>query len=116
MQRIRVWAFTIALIAVALLCSSTPSIFAQSLTTGDIVGTVTDPTGAVVPAANVALKSIETGKSQATTTNESGEYRFRLLTPGRYSVTVAQTGFTTITRPVSVNVGQIVTANLTLAV
>jgi Carboxypeptidase regulatory-like domain len=68
-------------------------LFAQSLTTGDISGTVTDPTGAAIPNANVTLTSMDTGATQASTSNQSGEYRFTLLKPGRYTVAASETGF-----------------------
>jgi hypothetical protein len=58
-----------------------PSLMAQSLVSGDLTGTVTDPSGAVVPAATVTLKSDTTGATHTTTTNSSGAYRFSLLQP-----------------------------------
>jgi hypothetical protein len=94
-----------------------PSAGAQSLLSGDISGTVTDPTGAVVPTAKVELKSLDTGGStQTATTNSDGGYRFSLLKPGRYSVKVSQPGFQTSDRTVDVGVGQVTQANFTLVV
>lgn len=49
---------------------------AQSLTTGDITGTVTDPSGAVVPNAQVMLKNLDSGTTQTRNTNAQGVYRF----------------------------------------
>ena len=46
--------------------------FAQSLTSGDIAGTITDPSGAVVPNAAIILKSSESGAKQTKTTNQQG--------------------------------------------
>jgi hypothetical protein len=66
---------------------------AQSLVSGDITGVVSDPSGAVIPNATVTLKSNGTGQTQNGTTNSSGVYRFSLLTPGQYTVTVNATGF-----------------------
>ena len=61
--------------------------FSQSLTTGDIAGIVTDPSGAVIPGVAVALSSTETGASQNTPPpNQAGAYRFTLLKPGTYTV------------------------------
>jgi len=54
---------------------------AQSITQGNIRGTVTDPSGAVVPNATVSLKSTTTGSTQTRTTNSSGFYEFALVTP-----------------------------------
>src|ERR1017187_2175259 len=80
---------------------------AQSLTTGDIAGIVKDPSGGVIQRATVALKSLDTGGTQAGTTDSSGEYRFRLLKPGRYSVTASQTGFQKLEKTLEVTVGSI---------
>ncbi|MGH9942491.1 MAG: carboxypeptidase regulatory-like domain-containing protein [Pyrinomonadaceae bacterium] len=58
-----------------------------------IQGSVTDETGAVVPAATVTLTSKETGKAQQVTTSDEGFYRFSSLAPGIYTVTVEQANF-----------------------
>lgn len=63
------------------------------LTTADILGTVTDATGAVVPNAQVTLKSLATGQTRNVTTGSSGDYSFNLLQPGHYSLTVTASGF-----------------------
>jgi hypothetical protein len=108
------WTYTFALIAaVAALCAQA---FAQSLLSGDIQGTVSDPSGAVIPNAAVLLKSLDTGAVQSVTTNQAGAYRFTLLKPGHYMVTANETGFQKAQRAVDVAVGQIATANLTLEV
>src|ERR1700686_2517345 len=82
-----------ALMAVMIMVLLTAVAPAQSTQTGDVTGTVTDPSGAVVPGASVTLKSLDTGGSQSTTTNQSGDFRFTLLKPGRYSVSATQTVF-----------------------
>jgi Carboxypeptidase regulatory-like domain len=89
---------------------------AQTQTTGDIAGTVTDPSGAVVPDAHVVLKSKDRGTSQDTKTNKEGTYRFDLLGPGSYTVTVSATGFESSQNSVLVNLGQITTGDIHLAV
>ena len=65
----------------------------QSLISGDFMGRITDPSGAVVPNATVVLKNNTTGQSRTTTTNNSGVYRFELLQPGSYSLTATASGF-----------------------
>ncbi len=94
----------------------TPLAMPQSLVSGDISGTVSDPSGAVIKDAIVNLKSLDTGTAQTTATGDTGLYRFSLLRPGRYSVKVTQQGFQGAERTVSVNIGQITTANFTLTV
>jgi hypothetical protein len=89
---------------------------AQSLVSGDITGVVSDPSGAVIPNATVTLKSNGTGQTNNATTNPSGVYRFSLLTPGQYTVTVNASGFQNAERTVTVTVGQATSLNLQLAV
>ena len=60
--------------------------FAQSVTSGDLTGTVTDTSGAVIPEATVTLKSTSEGTTQTTVANQSGAYHFSLLKPGNYMV------------------------------
>src|SRR5579862_1153949 len=93
-----------------------PALLAQSLTTGDIAGTVTDPSGAVVANATVNLKGVDTGAAQSVKTTTNGDYRFRLLPPGRYRVTVDQPGFQKAETALDVAVGIVVTADINLKV
>src|ERR1700693_3234572 len=90
-------------------------VWAQTTTTGDISGTVTDPTGAVIPSASVTLKNVDTGSSQSATTNPQGSYRFALLSPGNYSVTATATGFQPVTQRVLVALGSSATGNIQLS-
>jgi hypothetical protein len=70
--------------------------FAQ-ITTGEILGTVKDPSGAVIPGAKVILHNEQTGLTLTTTTNGSGLYYFTPIAIGRYDVTVSKMGFTKVT-------------------
>jgi len=65
---------------------------AQTATTGQIVGVVTDPSGALVVGAKVAVTS-DAGVRRETTTGGSGRYTFPLLEPGAYRLEVTQSGF-----------------------
>ncbi len=76
----------------ALLACSMPLAVAQ-LTTADILGTVTDPTGAVVANATVTVTNLDTKAERTVATNGSGEYDVTLLPVGRYSVSVKAQGF-----------------------
>ncbi|HJZ97550.1 MAG TPA: carboxypeptidase regulatory-like domain-containing protein, partial [Candidatus Solibacter sp.] len=58
-----------------------------------VSGTVTDPAGAVVPAAHVEARNVVTGIVSATVTNEAGVYVFATLNPGLYQVTAEHPGF-----------------------
>jgi outer membrane receptor protein involved in Fe transport len=94
----------------------TPLAMPQSLTSGDISGTVSDPSGAVIKDAIVNLKSLDTGAAQTTATGNSGMYRFSLLKPGRYNLKAAQPGFQGAERQVTVAIGQVTLANFVLTV
>src|SRR5271155_2778570 len=72
---------------------------------GTILGTVTDPSGAVVPGAKVTVKNTGTGLERTTETSADGSYSAPELPIGTYSVTVTQAGFQTfITTSVTVDV------------
>ncbi len=68
-------------------------------TNADILGTVSDQTGAVVPNANVTVSSLETGQSRAMTTTSTGDYVFTALRVGRYAVSVSAPGFKKFSAP-----------------
>jgi len=87
---------------------------AQTSTTGDVTGIVTDPSNAIVPDAKVTLKNESRGDVQETKTNKDGVYRFYLLSPGPYTVDVTATGFQSVSRRVEVPVGQVATINVSL--
>ncbi len=105
---------TLALLVIALMMA--PSLMAQSLVSGDLAGTVTDPSGAVVSGATVTIKNDATGAARTTTTNASGAYRFSLLQPGAYTVTASAQGFSKAQTSTSINVGQATVADVKLAV
>ena len=73
--------------------------------TGQITGTITDPTGAVVVGAKVVVKSANTGLAHEVTTNTSGLYTVPSLRPDTYTVTVEHAGFQTFVERVTVTVG-----------
>jgi Carboxypeptidase regulatory-like domain len=95
---------------------SAAALYAQSVTTGDIAGTVKDPSGAIVPGATVTLVSPATGENRTQTVSSSGEYRFSTLRPGSYRVTASSPGLSSDTGIVSVGVGQVVTDDITVNV
>src|SRR5438309_11313426 len=88
----------------------------QSLVSGDVTGTITDPSGAVVPNATVSIINNATGQTQTATTNSSGAYRFSLLPPGGYTVNAAASGFQNSSRNITVVVGQASAVSLQLTV
>src|SRR6266571_8001773 len=71
---------------------------------GNLYGTVTDESGAVMPGAAVTLTS-DLG-NRSTTTSSQGDFRFIGLDRGRYKITVSLAGFTGVSRDVNVNKGE----------
>src|SRR5271166_3921855 len=88
-QQVRIKAATFAALFLGIL---TVSVSAQ-LTTADVLGTITDSTGAVVPGATATIKNLGTGVTATTKSNETGDYIFNLLPPGRYSMVIQALGF-----------------------
>src|SRR5579871_5068899 len=98
---------------IGLLLSALAAI-AQSLTSGGIGGTVADPSGAVIPQADVAVTNTGTGARQSATTNGQGYYRFSFLGPGTYSVEASAPGFEAMRKVVQVRIGEITTVDFKL--
>jgi len=76
-----------------------PPLLAQTASTGSLSGTVTDPSGAVVPNVTVTLTSTDTGAVRNSVTGADGAYRFGLLPPGNYKVKFSATGFKPVELP-----------------
>jgi Carboxypeptidase regulatory-like domain/TonB-dependent Receptor Plug Domain len=89
-------------------------ISAQSVVTGAISGSITDPSGAVIVGATVNLKNNATGELLTTTSGSGGTFQFTLLKPGVYVVSATQTGFKQVTETVEVLLGQTASANMKL--
>src|SRR5947209_4913745 len=62
---------------------------------GNVVGTVTDPSGAPVPNAKITIRDMDRDVSNVTNTNESGNYSQRFLIVGRYQIRAEAAGFQT---------------------
>jgi hypothetical protein len=69
----------------------------QVVIVGELAGQVKDETGAALPGAGVTAVSRERGVSTSTVTDPTGRFRFSEVQPGRYNVTVALAGFSTVT-------------------
>jgi len=103
-------------ILLVVLCFSA-SVFAQQ-TTGELQGTVKDPSGAVIPNATVTISGINVGFNQTIQTDQEGFFRARQLPPGTYRVTVAPiSGFAQLVREdVQVALDNLTTLDLSLGV
>ena len=98
--------------ALLLLVASAP---AQE-TTGGLEGTVTDPSGAVVPGAHISLTGTTLVGTKEGSTDSSGYYRFANLPPGTYTVKVTAKGFETLEQSLEIEVGHIPTLKLQLQI
>ena len=107
-----------ALAASGAICVLAPptTLYAQSTTSGDIAGIVTDATGAAVPNAKIVVTNSDTGFTQSATSGSNGGYRAPLLKPGVYRITVTANGFETSSTTVTVAIGQIASGDIHLTV
>jgi hypothetical protein len=80
---------------------------AQTLTSGDIAGTVEDSSGAVIPGADVKTINTGTDAVNEVISGAAGDYRLSLLQPGVYKLTVSAAGFQTTQVSLTLSVGQI---------
>ena len=108
--RSEIWAnslFRLALALFAVLLLAKPAV-SQNTNSGDIRGTVTDSSGAVVPGVTVTLTNTDTGESKDFTTNGAGIYDTVSTPPGNYNITFSKTGFKKLTRgPIVIQVAVI---------
>src|SRR5262249_25236956 len=94
-------------IAMVILLSSPPA-RGQSASTGTIIGTVTDPSSALVANAQIEVQDMRTGITRTVTTDEQGNYRVPALPPGKYRVQAQQAGFRVeVVTDVAVEVSQV---------
>src|SRR5579885_3398981 len=68
---------------------------AQTTNAGKVVGSITDPTGAVVPKAQVQLVNTGTNQTFSATADDAGGFNFPVVPPGVYKLTVTMSGFRT---------------------
>jgi hypothetical protein len=106
----RIW--EVALVLLLSVC--TASSFAQNATTS-LRGTVTDPTGAVVPGVTVTLLDSATGQRLVATSKASGEYQLTQIPPAKYTITVTASGFGNQSKVAELLVNQPATINFALS-
>jgi hypothetical protein len=103
--------------SVLLLAGLAGGLLAQTSGSGSITGTVTDPSGSVIPAADILIHSGDTGVDQNMVTNEAGVYVAPFLRPGTYEITASKAGFTkTVRKGIALQVGRSLTLDFSLTV
>lgn len=108
----------IAVIGLVLMCfvSSSRSVFAQSVASGTIEGTVVDPTGGVVVGAAVEIRNPITGFMQTAVTDAMGMFRLTNIPFNPYHVQITQTGFAPAAQDVNVRTTVPIPVKITLSV
>jgi hypothetical protein len=106
----------IFLVFICLLVSLPIVVAQQNVTSGTLSGRIEDLRGAVLSGANVTATNLETNQRLATTTDDEGRYRFPYLRTGAYDLTVEASGFATVTKQLTVLVGQSLELTLRLDV
>src|SRR5579871_3310102 len=91
----RIRAQVLAAILICCLASVLPLVAQNS---GTLTGTVTDPSGAVVPGATVTMKNEQSGDKRKTVANNDGFFSINAVQPGDYSVTITAQGFESLTQ------------------
>jgi hypothetical protein len=99
MRRPAFWLFSLFLIATMLL----PGAYAFQSNSGTVSGTITDPTGAVVPGASVQITNHVSGYTRKATTDASGQFRFYNVPFNPYRVSATAEGFGAVTKSVDIN-------------
>ena len=109
--------FVRTLSAILVVSTLSVMVWAQTASTGTVLGLVTDPTGAVVPGATVEVVDAATKAVRSVRTNAAGRYVFVALEPGAYSVRATAQGFQQAEVPsVAVEVTKSYTINLQLSI
>ena len=107
--------FRIVILIVLGICSFSLSSNAQSNDQGQVRGTVSDSSGAVIPHAAVTLTDTGTNVSQKTVSNEHGLYVFTALPASNYHMLIEAPGFGSVEKPgIVLTVNQQTTLNVTL--
>jgi hypothetical protein len=102
---------------VLLVLLASAQVQAQTANTGRVLGVVKDPSGAIVPGADVELIDTATQAVQTTVTNETGRYTFVAVKPGTYSVTASAAGFQkSVVQSLVVEVSKSYTIDFTLKI
>lgn len=105
------------ILGVVFLWNASAMLAQLAVTTANLGGTVTDPSGAIVPGATVKLTSPESGISRSLTSDQSGRYSFIQLPPSTYTLSIEASGFQSYQQNgIVLNSAQSATQNVALAV
>jgi hypothetical protein len=110
--------FTQAITSLIFICAATLTALAQAdVSSATVKGTVTDPQGAAVPNAAIAVKDLDQGTVRTATTDSSGEFQIRPVRPGLHDITVEAKGFAQyLLKDIQLTVGQTASFDIKLQV
>lgn len=112
----KAWNASVALTVLLTAVAVAPRAEGQSLGSGEITGTVVDPSAAILPGAKVTLTNTATGEIRTTAANNTGVYRFAFVPPATYVIRVQATGFTTTEKLAASDVGKTTISDFKLGV
>src|SRR5262249_15787378 len=113
----RAWPAVQVTALLLLLTLGAVAVVAQVAGSGTIVGTVTDPGGAVVTNATITVTDKNTNDTTKVTTNSAGQFLIPNVKPGRYEIKISKQGFqTAVMKDQAVEIGKQLTANIALKV
>src|SRR5829696_3799064 len=101
-MKIRIYLYSFLLVFL----SSGPAVAQQNVTSATLSGRIEDSRGAVISGASVTATHLETNQQHTATSDEEGRYRFPYLRIGAYDLKIDAQGFSTLTRQLTVSVGQ----------
>lgn len=103
-KRLSVISMCLSMLAVVFL---TATVAIGQSDSGRVVGTVSDPTGAIIPGAAVTLTNLESGAVSQTQSGDDGSFLFAAVPRGQYKVDVAENGFSNITQTFTLQVSAV---------
>ena len=116
-SKARVILFSVMTLGLSVVIFTSATTTLAQETRGTILGTVRDPSGAVVPGATVVVTNVGTNVSTEVVSNDSGAFEVPYLAPGSYDVLVSARGFKKfIQQKIAVNIGSRVDINVSLEV
>lgn len=116
-QRFSLWAKWAAAVCLIVPLMLAPSRASAQAISAELLGTVQDPSGAVIPNAKITATEVATGVKHTTQSDQTGNYLLPLLPPGSYTLTAEATGFRTLTQSgVTLQINQQAKINLVLQV
>lgn len=105
-----------AFLLFTLMSTGSPLLAQTTVGTGSIVGTVTDPSGAVISGAEITITNIGTGQVIEVVTNPFGSFNSGALIPGNYKTQITAKGFRSVQVSIAVLVGNTAAVNVNLRI